>query len=369
MGGALCVLQAADLRLDEPIAPVSGLPTPLRDIAIQARQLAAAELFQQALNVEADLLLLTGPLAEFSREPRLACWLGERFGELGRAGTLVVCANAAPADLLIADQFPANVRILSPQQSIAFPLARRSQAVEIHWNRGQTLIERSSRSCDLVLALHTQADGVDVEYFSRGAGDSSRQPDFPLQRSKAQLGSSSGLWKVTCPAGERPRAELIPVASVAWQTLEQEIADGDINDLRAVLRERFLAIKRLASAPLTVVNVQLSGDAAACEALLNVDVLEELLTGLRDAALTTCPRGVWCSDVELMPPASAFAAWSEAAPVSIGLAEYDRVLREDVARDTPQAWKPHSTWISDIGRRRAMRDLKLRVVSELQADS
>lgn len=361
MESALCVLQASDLRLDEPITGVPGLPTDLFAVAAAARQRAAARVFAAARESCADLLLLTGPLANVSEEPRLALWLADEFKELERRGVAIVWARSgAAANCLLEQHLPA-LRILGPQQSIAFPLPRQQAAVELHWNRADAGFDQSRERCDLLVSLQGDPDRLDVSCLTRGALHGSRLQTLPLQRSGYELGAASGYWRIHCELGSRALPTLHSAATVAWQALEIETQRSQsATTLAADIVDRLHRIQAQDLAELTFVRVNLGVDASLAEELWRSGGTTELLRSVRNLARL---RNVWCEEVTMQPRDGSFAQWGSDPLVNCGLSEHQLAISRSSGSNLPAGWTANE-W-SQREQSRMGRALKMRVVAEL----
>jgi DNA repair exonuclease SbcCD nuclease subunit len=107
-------LHAADLHLDQPISGLAEVPEQLLDTLIECPLLAAARVFDAALNHDVDFVVLAGGVLDYSRcAPHELVFLADQFQRLADHNIVVYWAeNSArsTSECEASNQWPSNVR-------------------------------------------------------------------------------------------------------------------------------------------------------------------------------------------------------------------------------------------------------------------
>ncbi|WP_437225531.1 hypothetical protein SH661x_004105 [Planctomicrobium sp. SH661] len=333
MGSAIRVLQAADLNLHEPLESVGRLPALQREIFNQARESAALKVFETALQLRVDLLLLTGPLADFDAEPRLACFLMEQFRRLQAGGVCTVWATCDTTQLPSWSVRPTDVACLLPGEMINVFTHAESRQIRVEHSSGDRTLRSSPEvdrsSCDLVISVSgTGTSSPAIELSSHNSDQKLRLECIPVQRTGLGDSGLTGMRLVNCPLGERPTASVLPTAAVTWRT---ETIDLAMHPNHASLMDEIARRSRLqteaSDSRLICVEWILSGVSPLWEELVSNRDSQLLLQEIRNAAGRE--SRIWNWKVHLHPSPEQYRLWSSSPAIAEGLLQFEQLSTAD----------------------------------------
>jgi len=329
MGSAYRVLQAADFCLHQPLEPVGVLPADLREIFNQARERAALKVIQTALTTPVDLLLLTGQLAHFEEEPRLACFLFEQFRRLQSAGIPVVWGIGHDDDHLPEWAIDGNVSILSPGRSISLTPRETGKQITVAWpGNGQAVV--ISDSNHLVISLQRFAQGLGVEYSVHGEPVSARHRTISIQPESSLDQSICGMWLVESQPSGGLKPSLLTTATVQWTTETIEILpDMTRQELLREMERRLEELRSHQKSELELVQWKLTGQGALWPSMLKESEVRDLLQACR--SLPVSQQRLWSWRIDATPSEAQLANWrrdsipfAESMNVTAELTDADR---------------------------------------------
>ncbi|HEY4760790.1 MAG TPA: hypothetical protein VIH42_09445 [Thermoguttaceae bacterium] len=264
-------IHAGDFHLEQTLAGVSEVPEHLRELFLEARQMAAKGVFEAALFEEAAFVLLTGDILHpFRTGPRGLIFLREQFARLAEREIAVFWAGGAidpPAAWPTSLQLPGNVHV--------FPSGHIDEY--IHEQQGAPIARLIGISSDKHRTIragdfHPDPSGL----FTIGAAYGEAEPSALLARGihcwalggrheRSTLTSNSQLIHYCgSPQGNRPeetgvhgctlvqvdenwqmRTSLIPTDAVRWIS-ERILVDKETtpSDLETRLRERINSLRQ-----------------------------------------------------------------------------------------------------------------------------
>jgi len=335
MERAIRVLQVADLNLHEPLEPVGRLPAPLREIFNQARERSALKVHQAAISNNVDLLLLTGPLADFAAEPRLACFLMEQFRRLQAAGVNVVWAADRSSLLPIWSLRPEHVTCLLPGQSVAVFTGGTSHQMLIHHASREISPARSASDFqaagrDLILMVSTAPGAHSAQYSGPFAVQTLQQEIHPVQPAGPVDRGTFGMRLIELVAGERPRSKLLPVSTVEWTRETINLTGSSTRASLLAEMQQCAHHKSLSQqGELICLEWVLTGTSPLWDELLTEIQAEQLLQEIRQ--LVGRDSRVWSWRIHLRPAAEQFRLWEEAPAMAEGLRQLEQLSTSDLA--------------------------------------
>lgn len=357
MGSAFRVLQAGDFRLDEPLYPVGALPADLREILVQARERSALRVFDAAIEQRADLLLLTGQLADFPQEPRLACFFFHQLQRLRTAGAVAVWAVPEHREQ---SSWPELDNLIFPlyEEPLRVALSRHGRACVLQ--RKTALAAASGMAEDIRITL--SSSGI-VAVGTPGNGGAITHPVGNIQ-SAGPHSTATGMWLTEVPPGGTPACTRLDTETVHWVTESLVIDSGST---WASLLEQFAAtMSRWSATPageLTLIQWRVSGAGHLWDDLIGQIAAERLRDELR--GLHVRYPHTWSWRVELHPDEEQYAVWTGCPPVALGLAELEALVRSG---DLPELSSPNaSSWpaVREIPEQ-SVQDLKRQIVRALR---
>lgn len=335
MGSALRVLQAADLCLHEPLESVGRLPAPLREIFNQARERSALRILNAAIARDVDLLLLTGTLADFQAEPRLACFLMEQFRRLHAAGISIVWATDQASLLPVWSLRPEMITCLLPGQSTVVSVPNTHRQILVHHTRTPISAEQARRDYSdparqLIMTVCTQTPHPCVEYIGASRKQLIRHDIVPVHHSGPSQQGPTGMQITEFDPEESPRTALIPIQTVVWS---QETIRLDEHHSRESLLEEMQRRSRGCHQPdqveMTCLEWILTGTSPLWDDLIDAGRTEELLQEFRQAAGRD--SRIWSWKIHLQPAAEQYQAWTTAPATAEGFRQLDQLSTSDLA--------------------------------------
>lgn len=171
MGNTLRIVQSGALRLDHPLqADLTGLPLPQQSNVVNARYFAGQTVFQTALEMDADLLILAGPVFDQTEDLRSRWWLIREVQNLASAGTVVVLAKsdhhfAWPSEV----PFPENLRIVANRQAVGFRIGAHNTPIGIGWAESDAIEFHEVPSTLEIGFIRSEAGPSAIRYTSASA--------------------------------------------------------------------------------------------------------------------------------------------------------------------------------------------------------
>lgn len=335
MGSALRVLQAADLCLHEPLEPVGRLPASLREIFNQARERTALKILNTALSEQVDLLLLTGVLADFQAEPRLACFLLEQFRRLQAAGVNIVWATDHTMLMPIWSLRPEFITCLLPGQSAALSTINTHRQILVHHAASGIATGRGCRDFaaatrHLVVTVNTSAASGVMESLCAGSSKPIRQDILPVQPSGPSRQGPSGMRITEFLPGEDPRSRLVSVATVAWAQETIDLAEHRSREsLLAEMQLRSRCCHDADQVEITCMEWIFNGTSPLWNDLIEAGRTEELLQDFR-RGLGQDSR-IWSWKIHLQPAPEQYQIWNTSPAVAEGFRQLDQLSTSDFA--------------------------------------
>jgi len=371
MASALRVLQAADLNLHEPLEFAGRLPAGLQEIFNQARERSALKIFTTALAEQVDLLLLTGTLADFEAEPRLACFLVEQFRRLHRAGVSVVWVTEKSSLLPIWSLRPEHLVCLLPGQTTVVNTLATSQQVVVHHaaskistSKAATDFRASSR--DLVIAVTPSGGSPHVEYIWRHESQAVQYALTPVQPDSLHEQTSHGIRSTVFMPGQPVRSMLSPVAAVTWGAETIDLSGHFYREsLLEEMSQRCRLHRAASRSEMTCLEWILTGDGPVWDDLVSENHCDQLLQQLRNREGRDSL--LWNWKIRMTPASAQFQHWGKSAAVSEGLRQLDLVTQADLeASEFPAGAGLHLR--GPVGHR-DLAGQRLRLVRELRSPS
>ncbi|SFH69864.1 hypothetical protein [Planctomicrobium piriforme] len=364
MRSAFRVLQAADFHLHQPLESAGVLPAELREIFNQARERAALKVFQTAMSSAVDLLLLTGPLALFEEEPRLACFLMEQFRQLQLHGVQVVWA-AQNSGGLPNWTFDGHVERLVPGESLSLKSLRSGRRMHVAWLVGGQ-IPLSVTSEELQVTLQGAGQGLGIEYAIAGSTQPARHRTVSIQPDGPSDTAECGMWLTEAALGQIPTSSLLPTAPVHWaeETLELQL-QTTYSELLVEMERRIARRQARQATELTLLQWQLTGQGPLWEQLAEVAAGRELLLQLRDSK--SSHSRIWSWKVEFQPASAQIETWRQQSSVlAQSFSQQEQLTAADHLASSGGSQLPghdHAHFGPSAGHAHAMR---LRLVRALQ---
>jgi len=335
MERAIRVLQVADLNLHEPLESAGRLPASRREIFNQARERSVLKVHQAAIFHKVDLLLLTGPLADFNFEPRLACFLMEQFRRLQAAGVNLVWATDRSSLLPLWSLRPEHVTCLLPGQSAKVFTDGASQQVLIHHASRENSPARSASDFqsvgrDLILIVTTAPGTHSVEYSGPLALQALQQEIHPIQPAGPDDQRTFGMRLMEFVPGERPRSKLIPVSTVEWAKETIDLTENFTrNSLLEEMQQRVRHRSVSQQGELICLEWVLTGTSPLWDELVEEIQAEQLLQEIRQ--LVGQDSSVWNWRIHLRPSTEQYHLWKEDPAMAEGLRQLEQLSTSDLA--------------------------------------
>ncbi|MCA9082198.1 MAG: hypothetical protein KDA58_16670, partial [Planctomycetaceae bacterium] len=259
MGGRLRLLQAGDLRLNEPLAGVAGLSVPLQERLADAPYVAAQALFDAAIRERVEVVILLGELIGSHQTGSRAPWfLQQQFARLATNGIAVVVRGdelPTPPQGLV---WPRNVHVVSPAMPTSF-LVRSGSAVRVLDGRG-ALVRADVAEHQLILSDAPPTQQLLDEFarsfwVSRSAATGVRHSAGgvrshgvgTLQPRRESVREATGGWVIDLLAGVAEAVEHVDCAPVRWAALSLELSAGSTREgVAQEIRTRLDQLQRVA---------------------------------------------------------------------------------------------------------------------------
>ena len=232
MGGPLRILQMGNLQLHRLPRPFLDLPEPHHAAFVHAREQSALRGFDAAIEQEADLVLITGRLADVEDEPRLAWMLSTQFRRLREAGIAVVLAGDDLSSFPSWARSGTQVLTLQPGMSLDVPIPRKQPAeragivplkgtVHLHWGAGTSpKLMDPDEDANVRVEIHADQDGFWTEICSARCWESARSRCLSPQNDEFDTATKSGATLFECTPGRSPHSRRIRTAAVEWARME-----------------------------------------------------------------------------------------------------------------------------------------------------
>lgn len=338
MEWTLRVLQAADLSLHEPLETAGRLPATFREVFNQARERTALKVFNTAIEQRADLLLLTGFLADFQAEPRLACFLMEQFRRLHAAGVNVVWTTDKSALLPIWSLRPEHVTCLLPGQSAVLFTMQASRQILVHHALQEVSPSRiaddlHTSTRDLVITVSTHSAFHCIEYRGKPAGQDHQAIQHgivPVQLAGPSDQRTHGMRITEFASDVSPQTRLAPVAAVEWMT--QTIDLSEFSTRAALLQtvsQRIHQLRQSTTSDALCLDWVFTGAGELWNELLLDVPADQILQDIRTCAARNAH--IWSWKVHLEPAPEQYRIWSESPALAEGLRQLEQLSTADLA--------------------------------------
>ncbi|WP_437187722.1 hypothetical protein SH668x_001129 [Planctomicrobium sp. SH668] len=329
MGQATRILLASELTIHVPLDPISNLPELFRKIAYQARELTAIKIFDSAIAHQVDFLILSGTIADFDSEPRLACFLTEQFKRLHNAGVQIGWAanhfGCLPEWAIDPDHV---IKIIqgerTPLRSIR--TGRVLSVSTVSLNDPSNIQIRSSASPEIVLA-----SGQGQQFVHAFSTDDSQSTSFkmlPVQHNGMNSFEPTGMLLLELHAEEKLVCKILPTSTVDWREEAIEISPTTTRkSLLQSIAESIRALQRSTSSRIVAVDWKLTGTGPLWNDLLLGSSPESLLDEIR--AKNVALDRVWNRSLIWIPAPEQEQEWSHSRAVRIALREAENLSTDD----------------------------------------
>lgn len=344
MGGALHILQAGELCLDEPLSEFSlEIPHNFRNSGLQssiinARYQAARNLFEAAITDRVDLVLLAGKLCINEDDPRPYWFLQEQFTQLSKHRIVVVCVETRnsfrwPSTIPLPD----NVRIIDRKEPIELHVYRNNHMVSLHWHNEKEEVGRK-RESDFNIKLHEKGGCLTSIGYCFSCDD--EHESIPVHAIQASSLSQAGPFQATLvEVNELADISTTPVRTeaVACESLPVDIRPGEtLPQLRNRLIEEiheFETRRGLTSIPTLLkisLRVSLSTPSKRPSFTLNLASQRELLFAVQEDACEPRSR-IWPCRIEVEACRSEQLDFDESMPIQIAFKELAGLTLSEVS--------------------------------------
>ena len=318
-------LHTSDFHLGSPLFGVSGLPSDLRHLMVDARYRAVERVFDVALEEQVDFLVVSGGvLGESATDPRCMWFLAEQCERLTSRAIPVYWIEEQGGLESWADYvpLPANVYHADTQVGHSF-LIHSSSGAPIRILAGSDFRAESSPAAATVCALPDGLEGQllsseGVDYWALGGRAApgavpavcglAQFAGSPQGRSLSEPGPH-GCQVVTVDDESCVTSRFVPTDVVRWH--EERVCIDERRDWNGVceeLRTRKVHIARSSEADAVLVRWMLEGHGIVWQQLLRDDVCERVLAALRDRPGAS-PSRVWSIVVEPVPDPEERRGW------------------------------------------------------------
>jgi DNA repair exonuclease SbcCD nuclease subunit len=328
-------LHAADLHLEQPASGLAEVPPHLADLLIDCPLLAAARVFDAAIDQRVDLVVLIGGVVDPTCcSPRELLFLVEQFERLAERQIAVYWAGGARDSLDHWPGFikwPANVRFFSRSR-----VERHQHEVgrvpvcdvigRSHDEKGAPHVYEfaPSRASEFTVAV-ANADWnggalgeIGVKYWALGgsrqrftpatANCTAHYPGSPQGRRPSETGPH-GCTLVH--VDEEQRVQMTPIACdvVRWQSPRLSLSSSaDALELEQLLRTRVNEMRTDSSGAALIVTWKIDCQGKLLSALRHGSLANELATKLR-ADFGQMKQSLWTATIEAELPEVLPAVW------------------------------------------------------------
>lgn len=354
-------IHASDFHLELPLSGVSELPDSLRDLFLEAAYRAAARVFDAAVGVDADFLVLAGDIFDLGRAgPRAPLFLSEQFDRLAERGIQVYwCGGQVdpPDDWPAWAPLPQNVHLF-PRGSVTdfththdgVPTAR---LVGCSWDRQRPVplsafqrdptglvtigVTFGEYDAELLQSRHLHywaLGGRHARTTISGAPPAAHYSGTPQGRSPLDVGSH-GCTLVQID-DEQVHTSLVPCDAARWLNLRVAIDQSTARDeLESMLRQQMRQCCEGLPEARMLVSWTIAGEGPLLKQLRRGGLAAELLAMLRAASSdsTTAP---WSVSLTAEPTAAIPAECYDEDTIR---GDFLRALRD--LEDDPQLPLPH----------------------------
>jgi hypothetical protein len=363
MRDCLRVIHAADLALNEPLGSVGVLPSHHREIANQARERVALRVFETARSVSADLLLLTGRLADFAEAPRLSCFLAECFRQLQVNGIKVAWLPDRISALAGAGRLLQDVLQIPVQGQIVCELERKNARVLIADSSANSSPRYDEAFRLSIRRVNTPA-GTNLLYTTPGVAETAAHPVVAAQPDGPFQDQAAGIWMTDCISHQVPRPHRIASAAVGWATEIIEIKPSTSEaTLLAEMLQRCRQLQQTSEVQLLLIHWQLTGAGPLWDDLIGPNLPETLLQRLRFP--NPEKTALWTRRIELLPSEGQLAQWARQPALALAFEELEQISAGETANGFCSVG-PAMPHYGSMMNRIDVGTLKLRLVRELR---
>ncbi len=349
MGGALRILQAGELCLDEPLRGFSSeLPhifqfNGLQCSLIDARYQAARNLFEAAISERVDLVLLAGKLCTHENDPRSYWFLQEQFAQLLKHRIVVVCVETTnsfrwPSTIPL----PENVRVINRDQSKEIDVDRMSRPLSFDWHKEEQSSEskNAGRQQSLGFSVQLHERGGCITNVSYGSPPNNELDRVPIHALQASSLSQSGPFQATLVEFDGVTgysSTPVRTEAVACETWHFDVQQNEtISHLRDRLIEELCdseCRRGLTSVP-TLLGISLSVSSLSESTSLTFDpssqreLLSAIQNGVREKQLK-----IWPCRVEIEASTLKQQLLNESLPIQIAFHELAELNMSEATDD------------------------------------
>lgn len=344
-------IHAGDFHLEQPLYGIASVPDSLRELLIDAPYLAAARVFDSVILENADFLLLSGDIADFSTAgPRAFAFLLEQFERLRAKGIRVFWAGGkadTPESWPSAVPLPDNVHFFSAGHVEELTHYRSEQAHAAIF--GASWLDRNrafatefrgdthERFKIAVMYGHYDPNVLlkqQIHYWALG-GDHQRKTLFatphtahycgtPQGRSPDEPGAH-GCTLVSFDSDGKIRTQLLPTDVIRWHHERVSVGDAENrSDLERILKDRLQLLATENGERGLLISWSLEGVNRLGTALRHGGLAEELIEELRKE-FGGRRHPAWTLGIEVEPPTSLPGEWYEEDSM---LGDYLRAIRD-----------------------------------------
>lgn len=333
MGGEVCIFQVGELHLNQPLAPIQGLPADLRSTVVGGRFSAVESAFDLAIRVRAGLVLILESPCSLREDPLAAWFLMNQFDRLRTAGIEVVWGGCSHADLPEWMTPPAGLHFLPDRHSIGFRLAGTARTVEIEWANLTGDQQAAGQTGDIGIRLCRSEDGLWLESAIRGRPDPVRYLAKETTSGKRTIPDRVGCWLTRwLPEGE-PVVQFIETGTILriGETVAVE-ESYDWSTLRSRMRSRMEAHAQTPDADLVVVDWTLTGCGPLWDELCALGAEIRIRDEVRNPRILG-PAAVVSGNMAFHPSLDQWRTWEADDVVRTGLTEGRALLQERHQRE------------------------------------
>ena len=356
MGGAIRVLQAGDLKLDDVLCPVARLSEADSLLMSQARERAARALFDQALEHNADLVILTGCLAEWHREPRLEWFLIDQLQRLHAQQIAIVWISDSSQPPTMDSEFSRLISVPAhgSMASIALPRAH-----------GNAIIDRTA-GAETIVRIGSELTirlGLQRARYAWQHSPTVEHPLTTIQSPGPNAEAQAGAWLTEFEAGHPVRLTHLATEVVTWRDHELRLADVSTRDrIQQEIISRSLMVESAAERVLH--RWTLTGASSLWEELLQRDALCKLQQDIA-SRLSEQRHIVWKIDAQ--PDTAQWTEWRRERLLQVALTVCDGMTSGELAAAWADAPFPCDSLLDAEAGHRVMTRTKQRLIAEFQA--